>query len=214
MKKFLIAQPLSSTGMSIEQRSNYSSARIIIRSLYALLLLVGLMVAGCKKQDVQVPFQDNAAVTEAVKKGDFSWYEKQYNMNHQSIVELLQAKAATEKYNDIQKAFADQYVDINVVEANMGYHFMKAAIADSVFEISKPEILVYNKNGQGQYELVAVEYAVPISATPNKAPEGFTGSLDVWERNTTFGLWLCHAWVWKFNPAGAFFDTNPLVHLN
>ena len=88
---------------------------------------------------------------------------------------------------------------------------MKASLSNATFEIRKPELLVYNKDGYGNFELGAVEYAVPIELSPNQAPEGFTGTGDVWERNTTFGLWLLHTWVWKFNPDGVFHDTNPLV---
>jgi len=72
---------------------------------------------------------------------------------------------------------------------------------------------VYNKNEDGSFQLVAAEYAVPIDISPNKPPEGFTGTGDVWDRNTGFGLWLLHAWVWKNNPDGVFNPTNPLVHL-
>ena len=96
----------------------------------------------------------------------------------------------------------------------MGYHFMKSALVDAVFDYKHPEILVYNKNLDGSFELLAVEYAVPIAVTPDVAPEGFTGSGDVWERNTDFGLWLQHAWIWSFNPAGVFHDTNPLITVN
>jgi hypothetical protein len=91
---------------------------------------------------------------------------------------------------------------------------MKASLADTIFDYRKPEILVYNKNNEGKVELVAVEYAVPISLRPNSAPEGFTGSTDVWKRDTGFGLWLLHAWVWEYNPDGVFNPTNPSIHLH
>ena len=127
---------------------------------------------------------------------------------------MLQARVATAKYRDFDKAIKDDYVDINTVVPNMGYHFMKSKFVNATFDASKPEILVYNKKLNGSFQLVAVEYAVPISVTPDVAPEGFTGSADVWERNTDFGLWLQHAWIWRFNPAGVFHDTNPLVHVH
>ena len=132
---------------------------------------------------------------------------------HQAqVLELQQARAATARYRHIKNAFKDGYVDINVVVPNMGYHFMKSELtADGVFDVRKPEILVYNKNEDGSFELGALEYAVPIDVTPDVAPEGFTGTDDVWERNTDFGLWLVHAWVWKNNPDGTFNPTNPLV---
>ncbi len=91
---------------------------------------------------------------------------------------------------------------------------MKSKLVDATFEIRKPEILVYNKNANGCFELVAVEYAVPIELSPNAAPKGFTGVKDVWEHNTDFGLWLVHAWVWSFNPDGVFNPTNSLVHVH
>ena len=133
-------------------------------------------------------------------------------LSFQTLHELEQARAATSKYQDISKAIADHYVDINVVMPNMGYHFMKAANVDSIFDIRHPELLVYNKNKRGEFELGAVEYAIPLSlsATP---PEGFTGTSDVWDHNTDFGLWLLHAWVWKHNPDGVFNATNPRVHV-
>ena len=128
--------------------------------------------------------------------------------------ELQQAKAATARYRDLKNAEKDGYVDINVVTENMGYHYMKNSLVDAEFDIRKPEILVYNKNDKGKIELVAVEYAVPISLSPNAAPTGFTGDNDVWSKNTDFGLWLLHAWVWKCNPNGVFNPTNELVHLH
>jgi len=91
---------------------------------------------------------------------------------------------------------------------------MKTSIVDATFDIRQPEILVYNRNTDGSQELVAAEYAVPISLTPNAAPEGFSGPGDVWDHNTGFGLWLLHAWVWHQNPDGVFNWTNPSVDLD
>ena len=137
-----------------------------------------------------------------------------HGLSWQTMWELLQVRAATARYRDIQNAISDGYADISVVVPNMGYHYMKSALVDVTFEIRKPEILVYNKKENGKFQLVAVEYAVPIDLSPDKAPKGFTGSADVWDRNTGFGLWLLHAWVWYRNPDGVFNPTNPLVHLH
>ena len=88
---------------------------------------------------------------------------------------------------------------------------MKTSIVDGIFDIREPEILVYNKNVGGAQELVAVEYAVPLTFPK---PEGFTGSADVWNGTSGFPLWLLHAWVWSYNPDGVFNWTNPTVHLH
>ena len=127
--------------------------------------------------------------------------------------ELQQARAATARYRDLKNAVKDGYVDINVVSQNMGYHFMKMTNVDEKFDYRQPEILVYNKMDNGSMQLVAVEYAIPLGLSAT-APEGFTGSDDVWDENTGFNLWLLHAWVWYHNPAGVFNPTNELVHLH
>jgi hypothetical protein len=123
--------------------------------------------------------------------------------------ELDRARAATVKYQDISRALADGYVDINVVMPNMGRHYMKQALVDDRFDVDRPEILVYAPEG-GEMRLVAVEYAIPLDRS-TAAPEGFTGAGDVWDHNTNFQLWLLHAWVHRDNPRGVFSPTNPLV---
>ncbi len=126
--------------------------------------------------------------------------------------ELQQARSATARYQHLKNAEKDGYVDIDVVMPNMGYHYMKMDNVDDKFDLRNPEILVYNHDEDGNMELVAVEYAIPIPLSVN-APEGFSGTGDVWNFNTGFGLWLLHAWVWKYNPDGVFNSTNPDVHL-
>jgi hypothetical protein len=127
--------------------------------------------------------------------------------------ELQQARAATARYRDIRNAIKDEYADISVVTENMGYHYMKMSNVDATFDYRNPEILVYNKNHDGNFELVAVEYAIPLPLSDG-APAGFSGNDDVWDENHFFGLWLLHVWVWSYNPDGVFHPTNPLVHLH
>jgi len=192
--------------------------------LFGSLILIGFLFTGCKKQEMNVP-EHKAQVTsnkvlntdEKVMNTDEEFrknYDRQARIGWRTLWELLQARLATAKYRNINNAINDGYADISVVVPNMGHHYMKSAIVDAIFEIRKPEILVYNKNEDGSFQLVAVEYAVPIDLSPNEAPEGFTGNSDVWDRNTGFGLWLLHAWVWHFNSDGVFNPTNPLVHLH
>jgi hypothetical protein len=162
--------------------------------------LIALLFTSCKKQDI-VPEQD------AIDRSSTG-------LSAQAITELKTARSATEKYRSINTALADGYVDINVIQQNMGFHLLKAALLDTVFNPATPEILVYNKQHDGSIELVAVEYAVPIPLSPNKVPEGFDGSSDAWSYSTTFNLWLLHSWVWAYNPQGIFNPTNPTIHLH
>jgi hypothetical protein len=176
-------------------------------------LLLAFVFAGCKKEKTETPEHnhDNTEMLSHMNSDDD--FERNHKRLHwRTIFELLQARWATIKYRNIQNAINDGYADIAVNVENMGHHYMKASLSDAKFVITRPEILVYRKNENGSFTLVAVEYAVPIELSPNKAPRGFFGDDDVWDRNTTFGLWLLHAWVWYKNPAGVFNPTNPNVH--
>lgn len=179
-------------------------------------LLIALVSAvGCSKE---ASIQSDALTTDiSMKKTDMlipnEMLTNYSDLDMTTRWELQQARAATARYRELKNAVKDGYVDINVVAQNMGYHFMKMAHVDGKFDYKQPEILVYNKMDNGSMQLVAVEYAIPLSLSA-EAPEGFTGANDVWDQNTVFGLWLLHAWVWYHNPEGVFNPTNPLVHLH
>jgi hypothetical protein len=126
------------------------------------------------------------------------------------VEQLALVKRATARYRDVANAVADGYSDINVVIPNMGHHYLKQALMDSTFDLEHPEILVYAPDSRGKLQLVAAEYAVPTNLSA-KAPEGFRGSADQWFVNEQFNIWTLQAWVWKDNPAGTFYPTNPNV---
>ena len=184
-----------------------SFAQNISPVFYLFILLGAFLFTGCVKENTTGKNTETSA--QKADKEPLTYYE---GLDFQTLQELQQARAASSKYQNIANALADGYEDIHVVMPNMGYHFMKTANVDGTFDIRNPEILVYNKNEQGQFELGAVEYAIPLalSATP---PAGFTGSTDVWDPNSDFGLWLLHAWVWKNNPEGVFNPTNSRVQV-
>jgi hypothetical protein len=178
--------------------------------LYLPVLFTALLFTACKKYEAdksQVNNEEQVKSTNATKTGT-------EGLDPQTLVELQQVRAATAKYQNIENAFADSYDNVPVVVLpNMGYHFLKAGLVSPVFDVRKPAILVYNKKANGNFELVAVEYAVPMNSLPlHVAPEGFTGNDDVWNENTlNTGWWTLHAWVWKNNPDGVFNPMNPLV---
>ncbi len=165
-----------------------------------MLLLVGasLWLCVCSSCSKQADKQDDVT----------TWYK---NLDHATQLELQAARAATARYKDFNNALADGYQDIMVDVEGMGHHYMNPDLVDSTFDLAKPEILVYNRDENNQLVLVAVEYAVPINLPK---PEGFTGDADEWNGNSPFPYWLLHAWVWAYNPEGAFHWTNPLIHLH
>lgn len=182
--------------------------------LFTLLIL--LFSAGSCSKEASIK-SDSLTTEMSMKKTDMlipnDMLSNYSSLSMTTRWELQQARAATARYRDLKNALKDGYEDINVVSQNMGYHFMKMANVDDKFDYKNPEILVYNKMDNGSMQLVAVEYAVPLSLSAN-APEGFSGTDDVWNENKGFQLWLLHAWVWYHNPAGVFNPTNSLVHLH
>jgi hypothetical protein len=183
-------------------------------AIYRNVMLSTFLFIGCSKQHTNVPENEAQLMSNRIMNTDMGFRINDEGLESQTLWELQQARAATARYRNINNAIKDGYSDLEIDIENMGHHFMKAALVDATFEIRKPEILVYNRDEDGNQQLVAVEYAVPINLSPNASPEGFTGSPDVWVRDEGFGLWLLHAWVWENNPDGVFNPTNPLVHLH
>jgi hypothetical protein len=167
------------------------------------MLVIVAFIVGCGEQQ-NTPVENNFS-----SNGNGVSLEKRYNLPPVVMAELQLAKISTARYNNIENAIADGYVDINVVVPHMGHHYMNAGYLNADFDISKPEILVYSPNpASGHMQLVAIEYAIPNT---EPQPDGFTGSYDVWDNNAGFGLWLLHAWVWEYNPDGVFTGMNPNV---
>ncbi len=125
--------------------------------------------------------------------------------------QLLEAIKKTSKFRDIDDALERGYENINVFAPGQGCHYLNTQLLDGTFDHKRPEILVYAESPGEDAILVAIEYAVPISASPDHAPEGFAGGYDVWHRNETFQLWTLHAWTWLPNPDGVFAADNPLA---
>ena len=177
----------------------------------SLLFVLGILTmnfTSCQKDDSENNEREVSATTTKAKLFNLNMYT---GLSSTLQSELQQARAASAKYQQIKNAIKDGYVDIEVVTENMGFHYMRTSIVDAIFDITKPEILVYNRDHDGNIRLVAVEYAIPLNLP---RPEGFSGSTDNWDDASGFPFWLLHAWVWEYNPAGVFNPTNPNVHLH
>ena len=189
------------------QKNNYNLV------LFCTTLAIVLLMSGCQKGSLNSKPEEVQSKNSQPAQKESAGFGNYIGLAPETIWELQQAKIATARYNNFDNAIADEYVDINVIVPEMGYHYLKLANLDATFDFAKPEILVYNKEENGRMKLVALEYAVPISLSPNAPPSGFTGTADNWSvyQGT---LWTLHAWVWEYNPDGVFNPTNPLVHLH
>jgi hypothetical protein len=209
-------KPLYSSALRCSRKS-FAVNRLFQGGIYSLpvffslFISIGLLFIACQKEGVRTAGEDLQTINSAAANAENDVVSNYTGLSWQTTWQLQQARAATAKYRNIDNAIKDGYADIAVDVENMGHHFMKTAIVDGTFDIRQPEILVYNKNHDGKQELVAVEYAIPLS---NPRPEGFTGSSDVWNGDSGFPFWLVHAWVWAYNPDGVFNWTNSTVHLH
>lgn len=91
----------------------------------------------------------------------------------------------------------------------MGYHYGNPALIDGVVDASKPELLLYEPQKNGELRFVAVEYVVPFTAWTAATPPELYGLS--FHRNEVFGLWVLHVWHYRDNPRGMFADWNPRV---
>lgn len=211
MKSFFISRVYryASSNAALHFGMFFSKTR---RLSFCFAFLLGFyLLSGCAKEKISASGEEIQSLASKANNANGNPVGDYDELDQQTRWELQQVRAATARYRQIKNAIKDGYVDINAVVPGMGYHYMKESLVDSKFELRNPELLVYDKLEDGSFELVAVEYAVPTALSPN-APEGFTGTKDVWERNDAVGMWFLHAWVWLYNPAGVFNSTNPLVH--
>ena len=101
----------------------------------------------------------------------------------------------------------------------MGVHFANGSLlTDGAIDALRPEALIYERRSDGVRHLVAVEYIVfrdAWDADHAQPPRLFGRSFELIPAGNRYGLpdfYELHAWVWKFNPSGAFADWNPRVH--
>jgi hypothetical protein len=170
-----------------------------------ILILALVALAACDSEALVAPsqtiYEHEAAVPAMGRLAVKPWAATAH--------ELAQARAATGRYQDLDTALDEGFLDIDVFIPGMGHHFLNPDRLDATFDPAKPELLVYARE-HGHMRLVAVEYAVP-TALAAEPPEGFTGDADVWDENLAFELWTLHAWVWRHNPAGVFAPLNTRV---
>lgn len=130
-------------------------------------------------------------------------------LSPQNLADLASARKATARFNRVEQAEAEGYINLNFCEEGEGCHWLNPSLLDGQFDPTRPEILLYVRDGDG-WRLVAVEYVVPLSLSPGVAPEGFTGDADHWREDSEgVGLWELTAWIWLHNPNGMFEQHNP-----
>jgi hypothetical protein len=149
--------------------------------------------------------------------------------------QLARARAATEKYRDVNTAHADGFTASGACVSHpelgtMGFHYVNFDRLMDPLAIEEPEALVYIIE-DGKHRLVAIEYLLPILVdgmpylgcgvenntcppeTPGATPSLFTGVLfDGPMAGHQEGMpWHFdqHVWLYEHNPSGMFAPYNP-----
>ncbi len=136
---------------------------------------------------------------------------------------LAAVRDATAPFRRVAAAEAAGYAAFYVCTAEpglgaMGQHYVNGALAsDPAIDPLHPEALVYEPTSHG-LRLVAVEYVVfqadwdARHASPPRLFGRDFGLVTAPNRYSLRSFYELHAWIWKANPAGMFFEWNPRVH--
>jgi hypothetical protein len=151
--------------------------------------------------------------------------------------QLARARAATEKYKDVNVAIAEGFIPTDVCFSDpdlgtMGHHFVNPERLTDPLSIEEPEVLLY-LNEDGRWRLVAIESLQPIvidgrpymgcgvknnscpPANPPPSPElydniPFQGPMAGHEEGMPWHYDL-HVWLYADNPSGMFTPYNPAL---
>ena len=138
--------------------------------------------------------------------------------------DLATVRAGSARFHDIQVAFDAGYGPLHTCTDEesglgaMGQHYVRGdLVGDTVFDLSQPEVLVYEPMPNGRQRLVAVEFVVfqePWDAISDDPPTLFGRDLALVPAPNRYGVpsfYQIHVWLWKSNPAGIFSDWNERV---
>ena len=138
--------------------------------------------------------------------------------------DIATVRAATARFHTFSVAEAAGYgplhscTDENSGLGAMGQHYVRGdLLGDLVFDLSQPEVVVYEPMPNGRQRLVAVEFvefAEPWDAVNADPPVLFDRELQLVPSPNRYGVpafYQIHVWIWKSNPAGLFNDWNERV---
>ena len=130
--------------------------------------------------------------------------------------ELARLRSATRAYQALDSAVAAGYprtVADCLVHAHhgaMGYHHVNRAYLSPTLDITRPQILLYERTADGAYRLNGVEFIIPYRMYPrDSVPPVWMG--QTMHREDNLGIWYLHVWAWKDNPDGVFANFNSTV---
>ncbi len=130
--------------------------------------------------------------------------------------DLESLRAATRSFQALDSAVAAGYPRtvaqclVHEHHGAMGYHHVNRANFSRNLDITKPQILLYEKMPDSAYRLNGVEFILPygLYSRDSVAPT-IMGQKMHQEDNLKF--WYLHVWAWRENPNGVFSNFHPEV---
>jgi hypothetical protein len=139
------------------------------------------------------------------------------NLPDESRDGWMAARAATNKYRDVNVALAEGYVRSGACYEGKGVHFINIPLIfgpDSIASsnATTPEVLMYVPDDAGNWRLVAAEYAQADVGQPH--PTILGQAMDGPMPGHVPGEpqhYDVHVWMFQYNPSGFFAGLNPNV---
>jgi hypothetical protein len=129
---------------------------------------------------------------------------------------LQKLRAATIQYKQFDAAVAAGYAReaaciMDERRGAMGYHHVNHQYIDGTLDVTKPQMLLYERLPDSSYRLNGVEFIVPYAnwSRDSLAPV-LMGQALHHENNLMY--WYIHVWAWTNNRDGLFANMNPDVH--
>jgi hypothetical protein len=180
--------------------------------LWAMGMLA--LVSGCEKE-TEPAIEDNHLSNRAAQmKAPALTLTDAMAAEHANAGWLKMLHAATARFHSTAQAINAGYVpDDHCVAVpgvgGMGYHWVNPGLVDPVFELLKPEVVLYETAADGSLKLVAVEYIVINVGQPR--PMFGNHPFDIGGTTVPVAHWSLHVWIHKPNPAGVFVKFNSNV---
>ena len=175
-------------------------------AIYAMVSVFFIASCSTDKMDDVKPVSAERVMDDAVDL-------KQGNAAQNQL--LAQVRRATAKYQRVEVAFADGYLEDNhcvyneALGAGMGYHFLNPGLMGVDFDPLQPQVLLYEQSKNGKYNLIGVEYIVMDIGQDH--PHFGNQPFDVGGTSIPDPHYSLHVWVWKANPLGMYFPFNSNV---
>jgi hypothetical protein len=131
--------------------------------------------------------------------------------------DLAMLRAATRPYQNLDSAVAAGYPRevkdclIHEHHGAMGFHHVNRTYLDTKREVTRPQILLYERLPDNTYRLNAVEFIIPYRLWPRDSVAPMMMGQQMHQEDN-LKIWYLHVWAWLNNPDGLFANFNSAVN--